>query len=219
MHWAQRSAQSGRREWAFVYPLPPPWAGTALALQFWVDSDESDGKNKQAPNPEGIAAVVVSRVGGRVVERNDTAERLAGGGVGSDCWELVGKNLCRGAAPCNPGCVSKLIHAGTNETQGHKVVVRGERYHLSCVPVGAHAVCVLSPLDTPLGDGSASPLSVRELEVLRHIADGSTTREAARKLGIGSATVRTHLEHMRRKLGVSTQAALVAEAFRKGYLP
>jgi DNA-binding CsgD family transcriptional regulator len=172
-----------------------------------------------APSADGVAAVVIARVDGRVVELNDAAEDIAGGaGVGSDCWELVGKKLCRGAAPCNPGCVGRLIHGGPNETQGHNVVVRGDRYHLSCVPVGSHAVCVLSPLEDKRNEGAAVILSIRELEVLRHIADGDTTREAARKLGIGTATVRTHLEHMRRKMAVSTQAALVAEAFRRGYL-
>ena len=40
-------------------------------------------------------------------------------------------------------------------------------------------------------------LSQRELEVLGLIADGATNREAAAKLFISEATIKTHLLHRR----------------------
>lgn len=64
----------------------------------------------------------------------------------------------------------------------------------------------------------AEPLSARELEVLHLIADGATNREAARRLFISEATVKSHVLHIYQKLGVNDRAAAVATAFRRGLL-
>ncbi|NUR63631.1 MAG: response regulator transcription factor [Catenulispora sp.] len=71
------------------------------------------------------------------------------------------------------------------------------------------------------GSGSATGVEVlteRELEVLTLIAAGSTNREAARKLFISEATVKTHLLHVYAKFGVRDRAAAVAEAYKRGVL-
>ncbi|GAA0418842.1 DNA-binding response regulator [Acrocarpospora corrugata] len=60
------------------------------------------------------------------------------------------------------------------------------------------------------------PLSARELEVLTLIARGSTNREAASRLFISEATVKSHLLHIYAKLGVNDRAAAVAVAFERG---
>jgi len=62
------------------------------------------------------------------------------------------------------------------------------------------------------------PLSQREFEVLEMVAGGATNREAAAKLFISEATVKTHLLHIYAKLGVSDRAAAVAEGFQRGLL-
>ena len=64
----------------------------------------------------------------------------------------------------------------------------------------------------------AGPLSQRELEVLGLVAGGSTNREAAARLFISEATVKTHLLHIYAKLGVGDRAAAVAEAFNRGLM-
>ena len=61
-------------------------------------------------------------------------------------------------------------------------------------------------------------LSRRELEVLALIADGATNREAAARLFVSEATVKTHLLHVYEKLGVRDRAAAVAEAYRRRLL-
>ena len=63
---------------------------------------------------------------------------------------------------------------------------------------------------------ASEALSPRELEVLGLIARGSTNREAAAKLFISEATVKTHLLHVYAKLGVNDRAAAVAVAFERG---
>ncbi|MEH1124276.1 response regulator transcription factor [Micromonospora sp. CPCC 206061] len=61
-------------------------------------------------------------------------------------------------------------------------------------------------------------LSKRELEVLRHVAEGASNREVARRLFISEASIKTHLLHIYDKLGVRDRAAAVGEAYRRGLL-
>jgi DNA-binding NarL/FixJ family response regulator len=89
----------------------------------------------------------------------------------------------------------------------------------------ARGEAVLSPsvatrlLGTVRGPEAATePLSQRELEVLGLVARGSTNREAAAKLFISEATVKTHLLHVYAKLGVKDRAAAVAVAYERGLL-
>jgi DNA-binding NarL/FixJ family response regulator len=94
------------------------------------------------------------------------------------------------------------------------------------VRAAARGEAVLSPsvASRVLGQmrGSAGPaeepLSKREVEVLELVARGATNREAAAKLFISEATVKTHLLHIYAKLGVNDRAAAVAEAFERGVL-
>jgi DNA-binding NarL/FixJ family response regulator len=66
-------------------------------------------------------------------------------------------------------------------------------------------------LATPrLSDDVEVPLTKREAEVLRHLTNGLTNKEIGQKLKIGYETVKEHVQHILRKIGVSdrTQAAL-----------
>jgi len=49
-------------------------------------------------------------------------------------------------------------------------------------------------------------------------ADGMSAPDIARKLHLGATTVKTHLQRVYEKLGVSDRAAAVAEAMRRGIL-
>jgi DNA-binding NarL/FixJ family response regulator len=62
------------------------------------------------------------------------------------------------------------------------------------------------------------PLSRRELEVLGLVAAGNTNREAAARLFITEATVKTHLINIYAKLDVKDRAAAVAEGYNRGLL-
>jgi two-component system nitrate/nitrite response regulator NarL len=61
-------------------------------------------------------------------------------------------------------------------------------------------------------------LGAREHEVMRLTAEGLSGPEIAVALGIGSTTVKTHLQRVYRKLEVSDRAAMVAKALRQGLL-
>jgi DNA-binding NarL/FixJ family response regulator len=68
------------------------------------------------------------------------------------------------------------------------------------------------------GERSATALSAREVEVLQMIAYGSTNREVAEKLSISPQTVKTYLERIFTKLGVSDRTRAVAVALKLGIL-
>jgi two-component system nitrate/nitrite response regulator NarL len=59
-------------------------------------------------------------------------------------------------------------------------------------------------------------LSDREHEVLRLIAQGLSAPEIGERIHLSTATVKTHLQHLYEKLGVSERAAAVAEGMRRG---
>ncbi|MFT4035054.1 MAG: response regulator transcription factor [Patulibacter sp.] len=61
-------------------------------------------------------------------------------------------------------------------------------------------------------------LTDREREVLSQIADGQSVAEIAASIHLSPSTVKSHLESLYRKLGVSDRASAVATAMRKGLL-
>jgi two-component system nitrate/nitrite response regulator NarL len=61
-------------------------------------------------------------------------------------------------------------------------------------------------------------MTVRERETLTLIAEGLSAPQIGRALHLSTATVKTHLQHIYEKLGVSERAAAVAEAMRRGLL-
>ena len=61
-------------------------------------------------------------------------------------------------------------------------------------------------------------LTPREREILNLTAEGCTAPEIGRRLYLSPTTVKTHLQHLYEKLGVSDRAAAVAEAMRRGLL-
>jgi DNA-binding NarL/FixJ family response regulator len=82
------------------------------------------------------------------------------------------------------------------------------------------AARLMSRVRAPAGPAAPADdsLSTRELEVLELVAAGNTNREAAARLFISEATVKTHLLHIYEKLGVSDRAAAVAEGYNRGLL-
>ena len=65
---------------------------------------------------------------------------------------------------------------------------------------------------------SDSGLTARELEVLQLVAHGLTNPEIAEKLFVSDHTVHRHLANILNKLSVSSRAAAVAQAARRGLL-
>ena len=64
----------------------------------------------------------------------------------------------------------------------------------------------------------ASTLTPRESEVIVLLAQGKSNTEIAEKLSVSTATVRSHVHHLLRKLGVGTRAQAVAVAYESGLI-
>jgi DNA-binding NarL/FixJ family response regulator len=65
------------------------------------------------------------------------------------------------------------------------------------------------------GSDADVPLTKRESEVLKQLAFGLTNKEIARSLGISYETVKEHVQHILRKVGVSDRTQAAVWAVRK----
>jgi len=67
-------------------------------------------------------------------------------------------------------------------------------------------------------EAEEEPLSPREEEVLRLLAQGLSHKEVAERLGISEKTVATYRERGMEKLGLRSRSELLRYAVRKGWL-
>jgi len=75
----------------------------------------------------------------------------------------------------------------------------------------------LSPALVP-DEAPSEPLTPREIEVLRLIAQGHTNRQVAEALQLSVRTVESHRANLMSKLGISSRAELVRYAMEHGLL-
>ena len=61
-------------------------------------------------------------------------------------------------------------------------------------------------------------LTARESEVLRHMADGLTNAEIARRMGVGPATVKSHVAAVLAKTGTRDRTQAVIAAYEAGFM-
>ena len=62
------------------------------------------------------------------------------------------------------------------------------------------------------------PLTERQLEILKLVAQGATNKEIGRALDISEHTVRKHLQNIFEKLDVSSRTEAAARAFQEGWI-
>ncbi len=103
------------------------------------------------------------------------------------------------------GCV--LRSASEEELLGAiRHVATGERYFS---PAAAQKLA---------GRAAHAELTARELEILRHVANGKSNKEIGALLFLAEDTVKRHLTHLFGKLHVVDRAHAVAAAMRRGLL-
>ncbi|MEJ2852338.1 MULTISPECIES: response regulator transcription factor [unclassified Saccharothrix] len=74
------------------------------------------------------------------------------------------------------------------------------------------------PTPTPQGTARFELLTARELEVLRLLASGLTTDQAAKAIHRSQATVKSHISHALAKLGLHDRTQAIAMAYRMGLM-
>lgn len=119
-----------------------------------------------------------------------------------------------------------LIRAFVDEGPGmarllYEALARGiepayTRQLLAAFPTDDPETAVSPPL--PAADELLEPLSERELEVLRLIAEGLTNQETANRLYLSLHTVKVHARNIYGKLGVRNRTQAVAKARALGIL-
>jgi DNA-binding NarL/FixJ family response regulator len=67
-------------------------------------------------------------------------------------------------------------------------------------------------------DGGVTELSLREVEVLRLVAEGQSNKQIGEELQLSALTVKSHLARIARKLGTGDRAEMVAVAMRAGVI-
>lgn len=65
---------------------------------------------------------------------------------------------------------------------------------------------------------SGDPLSEREIEVLRRIAEGDRNRDIGERLSISEETVKVHIRHIMDKLGAKDRTQAVSIGIRRGVI-
>jgi DNA-binding NarL/FixJ family response regulator len=65
---------------------------------------------------------------------------------------------------------------------------------------------------------SDEALTLREIDVLRHVAGGNRNRDIGEKLFISEETVKVHIKHIMEKLGASDRTQAIAIAVRRGII-
>jgi DNA-binding CsgD family transcriptional regulator len=67
-------------------------------------------------------------------------------------------------------------------------------------------------------EAKTPPLTHREIEILRWVAEGLQNKDIAKQLGLSLATVRNHIHNILEKLGVHSKLEAVSLAFRSGWV-
>lgn len=131
----------------------------------------------------------------------DLAQALRGGAAGyllkTADIEVLAQAILRaraGQATISPEMTAKLVSA------------------FQALPTGA------PPAEPPAAPAPADPidtLSPREREILECIAQGASNKEIARTLAIAEPTVKIHVQHILRKLGLSSRVQAAVYASRR----
>jgi len=71
---------------------------------------------------------------------------------------------------------------------------------------------------TPISHIGAATLTSREMQILRGVAKGHTTKRLANDLGLRAPSIETHLRNIFKKLGASNRGEAVSAALRAGII-
>ena len=80
------------------------------------------------------------------------------------------------------------------------------------------ATLLAAPSPIPTEFDLVEPLSARELEVLRHLAEGLSNKEIARAIGVSEHTAKFHVNAILGKLGAQSRTEAVVKATRAGLI-
>ena len=174
------------------------------------------GDVEQALEDVGVPSYVVDATG-IVRWLNPAAERLLGDVRGRQFTSVIAPED-RPAA--RERFAQKMLGTSpASEATGHLVSTAGTRVpvEVSSVPLknGERVVGVFGLIEERPNDSPTAPppyLTPRQVEVLRLLEQGRSTKQIAAELHLSPETVRNHVRRLFRALGVNTRLEAVAAA-------
>ena len=168
--------------------------------------------------PTTAARAVVLRAGGLVAaatnELDEARPRL------EDALDLLERSGARYEAALTrlelAGVLARLNDVDAAQVEAERA--RAALEELGARHDAARAQALLDELGARSAQDALSPLSTRELEVLRLVAEGLSNAEIAERLVISPHTVHRHVANIRTKLRADSKAAAIAAAARLGLL-
>lgn len=167
---------------------------------------------------DALPALIEAAPGARILmltvseDENDLAAALRGGAAGyllktieGDALTAAIQSAMKGDSVVAPEMTSKLVAAYRGAAMDG--------------PAGANSSALAAPaaIATTVETSLAS-LSPRERDILRGIARGASNKEIAREHGIAETTVKIHVQHVLRKLDVSSRVHAAVIATENGLL-
>ncbi|MEU9126205.1 response regulator transcription factor [Streptomyces sp. NPDC048506] len=110
---------------------------------------------------------------------------------------------------------AEIVRAIEAAVTGHTTLAPA--VHQQLLDAAGRAAPVSAP--RPGRSADTAGLTKREEDVLRLMAQGLSNAAIGRRLLIGEATVKTHVNHLFAKIGTRTRAEAVAWAHNHGYAP
>ncbi len=149
-------------------------------------------------------------------DENDLAAALRGGAAGyllktieGDALTAAIERAMQGDSVVAPEMMSKLVAAYRGATTGTAPAGASS---------GAAAATTAPARPATHAEASIASLSPRERDILRGIARGASNKEIARQHGIAETTVKIHVQHILRKLDVSSRVHAAVIATEHGLL-
>jgi DNA-binding CsgD family transcriptional regulator len=170
---------------------------------------------------------------------NRPAEKLLGYSrneiAGRPCYEVLRGRDVFGNPFCEPDCPLLLMARRREPVRHFQMDVYAEdgaALRVLCFvavipgprPGSFSLLHLLGPANQPPSpwpdreESDPLHLTARELEVLRLLVRGSTTREMAETMNISTSTVRKHVQNLLRKVGAGSRLAAVLAALEKRIL-
>ena len=188
-----------------------PLADVLVPRVFWsgatVDRDALEAAACAAAPHRGIG------VAGRAWE-SGLPEATAPGDAASAAWAGDGNAAQLVGAVAIPAVDGRSVLA-VIELKRDREIVLGERLMRSLCGISHELGHFLSRRGGELAPPLLTP---REIEVLQLAAEGLSAAQTAKRLSVGTATIRTHLANIYAKLLVADRSSAVATAMRLGII-
>ena len=176
-------------------------ASTGQEVLRWVDSQHFDLflLDIELPDMSGLDVIAYIR-------ERDPQARIIVNTMHEEIWFI--KDLLRSNVS---GILFKSVHS-EKVTEAIRRVLDGGTYYC---PYAEQVRTQMRRSD----EGRRKELTLRELDVLKRIAEGKSTQKIARELCVSVNTVDTHRRHLMEKLGARNVADLLMRAVSYGIIP